>query len=1098
MHRQPQKDDEEEESDLASNRRCTDKWKELSMYSRTEFKQCKGKRYDRKYPVQHGLVVCVMVFQMFYLGSSCEVKVVDQPIEGISGSRLGNFTLTFTEFGKCNYSEASIFIALLKNGFPAESLGGSQRATIINSTILFSDLVVYSNAGLNFTLVFSFQLEAESLFVQTSHFSLKPAKLTVTLQPNSHIVGEYFVSRLESFDAQGNILMHDVSSTVSVEVLDRSGVGARLGCEPYSPCLDSTSKNGTFLFSNLAIGLAEARSVPFTVFPFACKELDCNPGQFFATVDILSNSKGMCILCTPGHGCSNGLQEMNPCPKGTYAAASYASTLELMLQAIRLLVPGTFSSPGSTYCISCPPNQWSSIGASSCFDCMDGMFANRTHCIPCLSGHFCINGSSPQKCPDGTFATSSMSVCTSCPNGLIVDCDLSSCRLCATGEDPTNSCQQCFDGHYSDNGRPPCNPCPAGFECPSPTSRIQCSAGYVSPSKSMSCLPCPSGFSCPFGDQPDAIIPCSPGFFSNGAQNACTRCPAGFFCNNASKPPVPCPNGTYSAESSTFCTTCPQGHYCNDSSHDPIPCSPGSFNNLSGSISLDSCVICPRGKIAPNQGASFCIPCPAGYSCASPRSLDALCEPGFFSFDNQMECTICPGGYRCPTIWDSPIPCENGRYSDEGKTICKDCPSGKYCPNEPPGNSRPISCPFGHYSGPGQSICTRCEAGAFCMRCPPGFQCEFDQLPAACPSGKYASGGLQMCFDCPLGYFSASKSGFCTPCPQGTFCPSKNSPPIPCNTGTYSLGMATVCDRCLSGQWSPPASSVCLPCPSGFVCRELQDPVPCTAGFVPGSNQTSCFYCPKDCPSSAFEPISCPAGTFSDFGAENCTSCKQGSYSIGNATTCLLCPPGFYCNMGYHDPEPCQRGTYCDSSCSVCKSCPLGTFSSMLRSSSCLQCPPGHYCDAMHSEIPGVCTRGTFSIQSSTTCTACGPGDCMHCRNILIIKFQLVQQVFKWNVLGKYSNDLRAMYPRKKMRRWTSHGLPLWNVFEKLTIVVSLVLVDIDVKRVAYSLYDVHIPSLPVGTIVVNVHMANFAMAQAHVHSHVNLARLPKQDHPFA
>ena len=136
------------------------------------------------------------------------------------------------------------------------------------------------------------------------------------------------------------------------------------------------------------------------------------------------------------------------------------------------------------------------------------------------------------------------------------------------------------------------------------------------------------------------------------------------------------------------------------------------------------------------------------------------------------------------------------------------------------------------------------------------------------------------------------------------------------------------------GAWANSAhkAGVCFP---GVYCLEGTDVVP---------DKSHSNVCPSGhyCPAGTYEPIQCPAGTFSAVtGLENVTQCmvvEAGSYSlVGSTEATGICDPGWYCPAGStrETQYPCPIGRYgsteglktaaCTDACRHPLDCDLGS-----------------------------------------------------------------------------------------------------------------------------------------------------------------------------
>ena len=115
--------------------------------------------------------------------------------------------------------------------------------------------------------------------------------------------------------------------------------------------------------------------------------------------------------------------------------------------------PGTYSSSSSVICLRCPPGTYSSWEYSSCSVCKEGTKSNseNTGC---------------DTCPPGTYSTSKSSECHNCPKGTFSNSGYSSCTPCLEGyyadTEGSSQCKKCPNGTYSYLRSSFCFECPKG------------------------------------------------------------------------------------------------------------------------------------------------------------------------------------------------------------------------------------------------------------------------------------------------------------------------------------------------------------------------------------------------------------------------------------------------------------------------------------------------------------------------------------------------------------------------------------------------------------------------------------------------------------
>ncbi|XP_070551141.1 neurogenic locus notch homolog protein 1-like [Ptychodera flava] len=598
----------------------------------------------------------------------------------------------------------------------------------------------------------------------------------------------------------------------------------------------------------------------------------------------------------------------------------------------------------------------------------------------CPQGHYCPAGTGRNwtACPAGTFGArrglEMESDCTDCPGGFYCE-----------GVNLTAPTAECDPGYY----------CVSKVNKPNPTPTNASVCDLEGEHTGIGGI-CPPGYSCPGGSEwPNGCIPGT--YQDQEGQDTCKSCPEGYYCGS---------NFTTYAD-----TICPSGSYCPlETEYDiQYPCPEGSFNNLTGAHDNTWCVDCTPGMYCEGQGNSyptdycdegwFCSGganethpsapyggyCVAGEYCPRGSSAPLLCDPGQYCDVDRMASPRgdCSAGYYCINGSTTATPtgmggnkCSPGHYCVEGSsyeepcppgtyqpsqkaknvTYCLDCLSGRYCNSS--GLAQPEGlCSPGFYCPPAQTVPTPndyiCPVGHFCI------EGSMDKQP--CNSGTYQDEiGQWECKECPAGFYCDNSA---TPvvnytafvCPSGHYCPNgtrfDNEHACPIGTFNNITGLTAEeeCSPCLGGYYcgQPGLVYPITPCSPGYYCRRSAE------GAAP-DQLGDANICPVGhyCPEGTTEPITCPAGTFSnDTGLHNVTECEP-------------CTPGFYCDAdGLIEPTaPCSAGFYCPAAST---------------SSEQIICPPGKYCP-LQTSVPYNCPNGTFSnntrLEAAGDCTLCNEG----------------------------------------------------------------------------------------------------------------------------
>ena len=251
---------------------------------------------------------------------------------------------------------------------------------------------------------------------------------------------------------------------------------------------------------------------------------DCLAGYFCAGGD---DSATPVTVCPAGHYCQVGTHTPEPCPIGTFAAATDGKDVSHCQQCSG----GKFcSSAGlSTPTGDCDGGWYCSGGASS-------SQPNDATGDECTVGHQCPAGSvAPVDCADGTYAaTPGLATCTPCPEGNFCETPWIAPTPCPAGSYCTTNSgpdyPDCPAGTYSATGGKAnlvdCQDCDANKYCAGP--------GNTAPTGD-----CEAGFEC--------VAKCADAQCSN-ADGTGGACPQGSFCLEGT-PAQLCPVGTYGASS---------------------------------------------------------------------------------------------------------------------------------------------------------------------------------------------------------------------------------------------------------------------------------------------------------------------------------------------------------------------------------------------------------------------------------------------------------------------------------------------------------------------------------------------------------------------
>ena len=242
---------------------------------------------------------------------------------------------------------------------------------------------------------------------------------------------------------------------------------------------------------------------------------------------------------------------------------------------------------------------------------------------------------------------------------------------------------------------------------------------------------------------------------------------------------------------------------------------------------------------------------------------------------------------------------------------------------------------------------------------------------------------------CNDGYFMVIPSNPCTaePCSTCSLCSSK------CKTCN---GTSTYCLSCQTPSYL--FNNDCITqCPSGFYPRSLDntcqlcDSSCITCNNAGSNNCLSCidgyYYSPTPAGSCLRCNLTCNTCVTS---ANNCTSCKNGSYLFFGSCS-SNCPNGYFLQLSNN---ACQK---CDSSCltcfssspNSCFSCPNGFFltgnncsaclgcaTCEMTTNNCLTCNGSTYLN--NNQCIKTCPDGKWARTNDNTCQICNPS-CKTC-----------------------------------------------------------------------------------------------------------------------
>eukprot|EP00948_MAST-09A_sp_MAST-9A-sp1_P003899 g3899.t1 len=524
------------------------------------------------------------------------------------------------------------------------------------------------------------------------------------------------------------------------------------------PCLQGKYRTTHLVCSNCIAGRFQD-----TIDMGGCKT--CSPGRYGNTTGLTS-----CARCLAGrYGNTTGLTSnecTGPCPVGRYGNTTGLTSNECTgpCPVGRYGVGGSTtnecsgvclaaSTPGTSYCSSCPAGQYES--SSICHECEAGRFSlpGAIECTKCAAGRYSFKGQGKSAdcngiCPAGKYESSN--VCHECEAGRFSLPGAIECTKCAAGRysfkgqgksadcngicpagkyESSNVCHECEAGRFSLPGAIECTKCAAGrYSFKGQGKSADCngicpigSFARQGEGKNESCLLCPSGR---YGDSVGLTAamcsgPCSAGRFGiqgNTGPQCEDQCPLLTYSLEGTNC-ISCPPGKISqpnSKSEDACITfCPLGQFFNNVTLTCKECPPGRFSpyiGLEGVSELNLCSICPQGRYNSEAGQTSCHLCAAGkYNDKNGQiACNSRCRVGTYSREGSTQCQKCPGGYKgthpaAISLEDGCLKCEQGKFSNDtgGHQRCTECHTpGTYCP---PGAIKPELCSIDKFCD-GQTI----------------------------------------------------------------------------------------------------------------------------------------------------------------------------------------------------------------------------------------------------------------------------------------------------------------------------------------------------------------------------------------------------------
>jgi len=459
--------------------------------------------------------------------------------------------------------------------------------------------------------------------------------------------------------------------------------------------------------------------------------------------------------------------------------------------------PGKYNDQtGQTACKTCATGQYSTVGASSCYQldastCPFGTYSSNTStvCDQCGTGKFNnlnnqISQTSCKSCPVGQYQNEEGQ--RLCNNGCVSPMVITSDARCidnrvykertsgqcgdSGGEGKITSAAACEAGaaelgwggttvvteSYS-HSPPGCYFWSGTLYFNTANPNVACSSGK----KCLCTLVCPPGT---YQDQSGqtSCKNCPIDKFSNDGSSKCDYdiCPAGTYVTGVS-PCKHCPAGMYSDQTNqTSCKTCASGTYSSAGSDDASSCfgiykeiTSGNCGDSGGGWGkITSAAACEAVSVVLGLGDTFAATMsssdyPPGCFYSIPLLSAFPATLRFNQADNQTDNIVCNSGHKCLCT----LTCLPGTYQDLiNETSCKSCASGQYQDQSEKSSCK--TCDSGQFQAQsGQSICTPCASGQ--------YQAQSGQSSCtSCGTGKYNGQTRQ-----------TSESIACKTCTDGQF-----------------------------------------------------------------------------------------------------------------------------------------------------------------------------------------------------------------------------------------------------------------------------------------------------------------------------------------
>ena len=348
----------------------------------------------------------------------------------------------------------------------------------------------------------------------------------------------------------------------------------------------------------------------------------CPTGRYRS--DVGAADANACDACGLGYRCEKGLYVV-PCEAGRYSDHAHAIT-----------------------CKICPQGYFSESNASSCTECTDGTYQDKSDspfCLPCVPGRFRRNATTCDACPPGKYtAEPAQTTCIDCAAGQYTFMNGSTTCVRVPPGAAANG-QQCTAGAYCAGGAAPPTPCAPGSyaENDDATQCLPCIPGmYASEFGSTHCENCPAGYAAGASNASECIM-CAEKSYAPAGSSACSECPARSTSDTAAHNITDCfcQQGYWRPlASDELCVECPKTAFCPDKCWEP-QARPGYWSvpwrNQQDEEPRLACLSTRACKGPTESNTNTTAGCASSYR----GPLCGACKPGFYRATGSYDCVQC-------------------------------------------------------------------------------------------------------------------------------------------------------------------------------------------------------------------------------------------------------------------------------------------------------------------------------------------------------------------------------------------------------------------------------------------------------------------------